>query len=301
MIKAGIYGPSQLDSPIRKQLLRLLLRHPDIDLRTVAAKGAPAIPLCELHPVYTGETDLRLEAEPNLDDLDVLFVIDSENISDNIRNLAADNDEFRLIVLGKADDLRANLPEGMVYGFAECNRKALVRGARMAVSPSPEALLLETALFPLAKNWMLPAGADIEVCIGGEFSGSDFLAEAKGALAAVQTDLNCTFTLRHAPAPHFGRMDMSVRIPCTQDMADILTAYSEAYADHSFVYIVPAHVDPGTEDLRGSNKCLLALSRTDGGIMVRAWADGLTRGCVGNAVHLMNLLFGLLERTGLNI
>ena len=29
--------------------------------------------------------------------------------------------------------------------------------------------------------------------------------------------------------------------------------------------------------------------------------DALTKGETGNAVHIMNLLFGLLERTGLSI
>ena len=35
--------------------------------------------------------------------------------------------------------------------------------------------------------------------------------------------------------------------------------------------------------------------------MSGASIDALTRGVTGNAVHIMNLLFGLYERTGLSI
>ena len=101
MIKAGIYGPSTNESALRKQLLRLLLRHPDIDLRAVAAPGATGIPLAAMHPVYTGETELRLESVVDVDALDVLFVIGEDMLTpDAIRKLDEDP-EFRVIVLGQ--------------------------------------------------------------------------------------------------------------------------------------------------------------------------------------------------------
>ena len=54
-------------------------------------------------------------------------------------------------------------------------------------------------------------------------------------------------------------------------------------------------------DLRGSNKCLIQLYAEGNKLHVRASIDALTRGVTGNAVHIMNLLFGLYERTGLSI
>ena len=75
MIKAGIYGSASLADPVRKQLLRLLLRHPDVYLRAVASPAGNTVPLAELYPVYAGETDLTLERVLDLDGLDLLFVI----------------------------------------------------------------------------------------------------------------------------------------------------------------------------------------------------------------------------------
>ncbi len=107
MIKVGIYGSATLDDPIRKQLLRLLLRHPDVDLRSVASPAGNAVPLAELHPVYAGETELTLERVLCLDKLDVLFVIDEENLTQEILDRFRSDENFRLIVLGKAPRLLA--------------------------------------------------------------------------------------------------------------------------------------------------------------------------------------------------
>ena len=92
MIKVGIYGPSEVHSPVRKQLLRLLLRHPDVDLRAVASTAGNATPLAELHPVFAGETSLTLERVLKLDGLDVLFVIDEENLTEELLAKYADFD-----------------------------------------------------------------------------------------------------------------------------------------------------------------------------------------------------------------
>ena len=46
MIKVGIYGSASLDDPVRKQLLRLLLRHPDVELMAVAAPSGNTAPFC---------------------------------------------------------------------------------------------------------------------------------------------------------------------------------------------------------------------------------------------------------------
>ena len=123
MIKVGIYGSASLDDPVRKQLLRLLLRHPDVELMAVAAPSGNTAPLCELYPVYAGETDLTLERKLNLDGLDVLFVIDEENLTEEILEKYRNDPEFKLIVLGYADHMRATRPSDFTYGLCELDRK----------------------------------------------------------------------------------------------------------------------------------------------------------------------------------
>ena len=133
MIKVGIYGPEQIDSPKRKQLLRLLLRHPDVDLRAVASPAGNAVPLAELHPVYAGETKLTLERELRIDNLDVLFVIDESNLTNEILAKYENDPEFRLILLG---DCPKNLAS--YTAFPSTNARNLFAAQEGLAAPHPK-------------------------------------------------------------------------------------------------------------------------------------------------------------------
>lgn len=306
MIKTGIYGPAEAIDRVRKQLLRLVLRHPDVDLRAVASPGGNAVPIAELHPVYAGETELTLERTVDLDKLDVLFVIDSENLTEEILNKYRNDPDFRLVLLGKCDEWRkkaicASYGSDPVYGLPEYFRKALVRGARFAVSPTPEAMILLLSLLPLASKGML--SGDVKAFFDEE-SGSNDLAgaaeEASAMLAAIPGAGVCKITTQASGESTFERIDVHIETPCPIALEELTRLYGDAYDDHSFVHIIPGK-GPVDEDLRGSNKCLLRLGKVDDTFIVDASMDALTKGVTGNAVHLMNLLFGLLERTGLSI
>ena len=300
MIKVGIYGSAAVNDPVRKQLLRLLLRHPDVDLRAVASPGGNTAPIAELHPVYSGETELTLERVLNLDKLDVLFVIDEENLTPDILDRYGSDPDFRLIVLGRAPRLFAGAaPLQLVYGLAEYNRKALVRGERGSVSPSPEAMLIELALFPLAKSAMLNADVTLSIATT-EPDVAPAVAEARALLAEVQPSLSAVLKAEVLPPAPYERLDLTARLDTPIALEEIAKLYEETYSDHNFTYLIAGSggVD---EDLRGSNKCLIQLSKEDDTLTINASMDALTKGVTGNAVHLMNLLFGLYERTGLSI
>ena len=53
-----------------------------------------------------------------------------------------------------------------------------------------------------------------------------------------------------------------------------------------------------TSSVRRTNKCMIGLQKTGGNLLVTAAIDERLKGCAGTAVHSMNLLFGLHERTG---
>lgn len=298
MIKVGIYGSATLDDHIRKQLLRLLLRHPDVDLRSVASPAGNTVPIAELHPVYAGETELTLERVLNLDHLDVLFVIDEENITPEIVEKFKSDSDFRLIVLGNAPHLLAGSNDDFVYGLPEYNRKPLVRGARAAVSPRPEAMITELALLPLAKNGLLTG--PVRLRISGDKDVSAAIEEASRFLAFVQPGFAGPFSVDNTAAAPYERLDAEISMETPIAIEEIERLFRDAYEDHNFVYVIPGKggVD---EDLRGSNKCLLQLSKEGDVLTVNASMDQLTKGCTGNAVHIMDLLFGLHERTGLSI
>ena len=299
MIKVGIYGSAILEDPVRKQLLRLLLRHPDVDLRAVASPAGNTVPLAELHPVYAGETELTLERVLDLRKLDVLFVIDEENITDEILEKFNTDPNFKLIVLGNAPSILAGkYADTFVYGLPEYNRKALVRGARAAVSPRPEAMIMELALLPLAKEGLLQSPAKISVACGKPLD--EAASEAEKFLQEVQAQTKVSISATSLPEAPYERLDLTAETELPISFEEVERLYRESYDDHNFCYIIPGEggVD---EDLRGSNKCLIQLNHKGSTLCVNASMDALTKGCTGNAVHLMDLIFGLHERTGLSI
>ncbi len=301
MIKAGIYGSAELVDPVRKQLLRLLLRHPDVDLRAVASPGGNTMPLAELHPVFAGETELTLERVLKLDDLDVLFVIDEENLTDEILTRYKEDPDFKLIILGYADRMRRERPAEFVYGLPEYYRKDLVRGARAAYGPRAEAMLVELAFLPLAKNELLNSDITVDMATNRPTTLADACTEAADTLKIVQPSFASKISSSILPPAPYDRLDLIARLQTPIAIEEIERIYTDFYDDHNFVHILPAHTTIA-EDLRGSNKCLIQLTKDESGsLTIRATLDALTKGCTGNAVHIMDLIFGLYERTGLSI
>ena len=96
------------------------------------------------------------------------------------------------------------------------------------------------------------------------------------------------------------------KVPTTVCAEEVRRLYEEAYSDHSFTF--PVDEEVSVSDILNTNKCLINVARLDDGsdlalaypgIKITAVLDNFVKGSAGNAVHCMNLLFGLSERTGL--
>ena len=129
---------------------------------------------------------------------------------------------------------------------------------------------------------------------------ADAASEAEVTLAKVQPSFNSHISISALPPAPYERLDLEAKLDTPIAIEEIERLYNEAFSDHNFVYLLPGETCLD-EDLRGSNKCLIQLAREGGTLTIRATLDALTKGCTGNAVHIMDLLFGLHERTGLSI
>ena len=81
------------------------------------------------------------------------------------------------------------------------------------------------------------------------------------------------------------------------ELDEIRRLYDEYYSDHNFTFVIDRM--PDLKDVVNTNKCLLHLEKIDGKLLIISVIDNLLKGASGQAVHNMNLLFGLHERTGL--
>lgn len=78
--------------------------------------------------------------------------------------------------------------------------------------------------------------------------------------------------------------------------------FVQRYADEPFVDVLPQGVCPQTRHVRGTNRCQLNVHYVENTqtLVVTSVEDNLTKGAAGQAVQIMNALFGLPEITGLN-
>ena len=77
--------------------------------------------------------------------------------------------------------------------------------------------------------------------------------------------------------------------------------FEARYSDEPFVDVLPAGAHPETRSVRGANHCRIAIHRPQQGntVVVLSVIDNLVKGAAGQALHNMNIMFGLPEETGL--
>lgn len=339
MIKVGILGA---ETAAAGELIRILINHPDVSLKTVASESEAGRDVSGLHRGLVGDIDMTVSATLDCAGHEVVFLCGEPWMA---RNWMQHNDaEARECGL-KVIDLTGAFRDGsmdMVYGFPEFNRKALVRGALRASVPSVIASAVEPALFPLAKNNLLSgAGIQVSVTMAGADSGSGMLSEYP-----VQTSYNVSTRLdpvapnEHRPDAEAAAAEVSaclrliqpsfagplqitlsrdgvvsrgvtgvVDVPCSISLNEVRRLFEEAYEDHGFTF--PVDFTPVVADVANTNKCLVSLEYCDthlSGVSagqpvlrITSVTDNLLKGAAGTAVHCMNLLFGLSERTALQL
>lgn len=95
----------------------------------------------------------------------------------------------------------------------------------------------------------------------------------------------------------------TARIVPGTSAADVRAAWETAYADETFVHVLPEGVFPRTADTVGANTCLLgvAIDEAAGRVVVVAAVDNLAKGTAGAAIQSANIALGIPEATGLSV
>jgi len=353
MIKVGILGAETMTAG---ELIRILINHPDVTIKTIASETEAGRDVTSLHKGLTGDIDMKTSGSLPAEGHDVVFLCGEpwEATEWLERNSAAvDDTDLRIIDLTGACRRGEH---GMVYGFPEFSRKALVRGALRASVPSAAAIAIELALFPLAKNGVLTDDINASVSMAAtemhhdsvmrqqragttqdptnvaistrldpiapqehRTDGEAAASEAAMAMHMMQPSFRAGINVRIARIGTLSRgLTATVDVPCGVNVAEVQRMYDDAYSDHGFTF--PVHEQPSVEDVANTNKCLLSISYPQGGtgspdfigdvgmrrsglpvLRITVAIDNLLKGAAGTAVHCMNLLFGLSERTGLSL
>ena len=336
MIKAGIVGGTGYTGV---ELLRLLAAHPEVELAVITSRSEEGVAVADMFPNLRGHVDLRFSAPDMavLKACDVVFFATPNGIAMTqadelldagvkVIDLAAD---FRIRDVdewsrwyGMQHACPGRVAEA-VYGLPEVNREA-IRGARLLANPGCYPTAVQLALLPLLENALVETDnliADAKSGVSGagrKPATATLLGEASESFKAYAVPGH-----RHLPeirqglrqaagapvgltfVPHLTPMIRGIHATCYATLkgepGDLQALFEQRYADEPFVDVLPPGSHPETRSVRGANTCHIAVHRPQDGnvVVVLSVIDNLVKGAAGQAVHNMNIMFGLDEIRGL--
>lgn len=299
MIHVGLLGAG---TPMSGELIRILAMHPDVELEAAQARGLEGSALTEVHHGLIGETDLKITSSIDYTKCDVIFIDAPTLPAAELTKLRLSRPDLKIIMLNAPSGFDPE-KNGFVYGIPEINRKLLVRGATAATVPAPFASMALVALFPFASNLLLTGDVTIEIsapeAIIAESDAAEVNKEIETALRGVQLSFAGDIDIKVTPSDARRSTLMTLRFDCPLDLEQTLKLY-DCYEDHRFSFVTTSKI--GVSEVAGTNKCVVSVSKPDAGsVLLETAADCRLRGGAGEAVHIMNLMFGLHEKTGLNL
>lgn len=321
MIKAGIIGGAEYTAG---ELLRLLINHPDVEIIWVQSPEHSPKPVESVHQGLAGEAaGLRFQDDTPLDKVDVVFFCTPRGETRAWMEQNAPTLPEGIKIVDLSGDYRLDDGGlGFVYGLPELNRKPMVRGATRVATPGCFAMAMELALLPLAKNGLLDRELHVTGVTGASGAGvtptpithfswrndnvavfkpftHQHLPEVKKALQVLQPDFDAEISFVPMRGGFSRGILVSVYFDSDLDADDVRQLYEDYYDDHNFTFVVDRL--PDLKDVVNTNKCLINIQRVGNKMLITSVIDNMLKGSAGTAVHAMNLLFGLHERTGLNL
>lgn len=318
MIRVAITGAG---SPEAGELIRLLVNHPDVEILWLhdlrhTGKSAESV-----HHGLIGETPLSFSLNPSWDKVKLLITTDPKfpiPSHDELPNLKvidmSGTDPVEVEAVDKSrtqpiaqEDTELIPQNGWALGLGELNRKTLVRGATHAYIVSSAASMILTALYPLAAHLMLNDSIKIDIKMPTDMLTDEFKhrtsAQTARTLHKIQSSFHSPLDISYEGVSeweHFRLMQVRISIRTDVGVEEAIKMYEDIYDDHNFTHMVRRDVK--AHECEGTQKCIIQVSSQEDGILqIDATADPRMRGGAGDAVHVMNLLFGLHEKTGLSL
>ena len=318
-IKAGIIGGAGYTGG---ELLRILLRHPSVEIAFVHSKSNAGKPLSSVHQDLLGDTDL-LFAGTIRPDIDVLFLCAGHGEAVKFLNENPLDEKIKIIDLSHDFRLKENSKTGnrhFVYGLPELNKKEITNASNIA-NPGCFATAIQLGLLPLAKAGLLDeiyttgitgsTGAGQGLSATSHFSwranniqayktlNHQHLGEIGESLQQLDPDGNIELSFVPWRGDFTRGIFISSQLKCQHPLPELVKIYEEFYAEAPFVHISTEPVF--LKQVVNTNKCIIQIEKVGSRIVVHSVIDNLVKGASGQAVQNMNLMFGLPEEEGLKL
>lgn len=317
MIKVGIIGAAGYTAG---ELIRILVNHPEVEIAWAQSSSNAGNKVYDVHQGLLGDTELAFCEDVDLKGADVVFLCSGHGKSEAFWKEHELPEGLKVIDL--AQDFRDE-HDGYVYGLPEWQKEKIQAAARLA-NPGCFATAIQLALLPLAAMHALTEEVNVTAITGSTGAGvkpgatthfswrnnniSTYKVFEHQHLIEIRRNLGIASqpTLGLPPVnfvPMRGDFARGIFVSATteSDMTAEAAAklYKDYYKDAAFTFVSDRPVD--LKDVVNTNKCLIYIEEHDGKLVISSVIDNLLKGASGQAIQNMNLMFGLPEKTGLNL
>ena len=317
MIRVGIIGGAGYTAG---ELIRLLLIHPEVEIKFIHSSSNAGNRITDVHAGLHGETDLMFTDEMPFEEIDLLFFCTAHGDTRKFMESHALPDELKVIDLSMDYRIKSN-DHDFIYGLPELNRRNTCK-SRYVANPGCFATCIELGLLPLAKEHLLKGDISVNAITGSTGAGVKPQARTHFSWRNDNMSIYKPFEHQHLPEimqsirqlqPDYnGEIDFipyrggfargiftTIVVKCDLDIETLYKLYESYYDRDSFTHIVNTPID--LKQVVNTNKCLIHLEKHGNKLLITSIIDNLLKGASGQAVHNMNLLFGLAETIGLQL
>ena len=327
MIKIGILGAAGYTGG---ELIRLLIHHPEAQIVFANSESNAGNYVADIHEGLYGDTDMKFTADMPFDDVDVIFFcfghgkseafISEHHIPQHVRIIDLAQD-FRIAGNDSNAGFMTPANHDFVYGLPEINRE-LIANARHVANPGCFATCIQLGLLPAAKLGLINDDVAVNAITGSTGAGQKPGATTHFSWRNNNMSIYKAFTHQHVPEIRQslrqvqGYLDAAIDfIPYRGDFArgifatevvrtdkpieEIVEGYKEFYKDAAFTHYVDKSID--MKQVVNTNKALVHCDKFGNKLLITSCIDNLLKGAVGQAVQNMNIMFGIDEKSGLNL
>ena len=331
-IKVGIVGSAGYTGG---ELLRILVYHPKVEIVFANSASNAGKKVSAVHNDLLGDTEISFTSDFH-SQIDVLFLCVGHG--DACKFLAANTVEPHVKIIDLSQDyrLRANREykdAQFVYGLPELNREA-IKSAHYLANPGCFATNIQLALLPLAARGELKGQVHVTATTGSTGAGQkpsptshfswrsgnlsayksfehQHLQEISESLDQLQTgflgDSENSLMERAAERINFVPLRgafprgifSSIYVDTDLTEEEAYQLYEGYYETHPFAIVSRDNID--LKQVVNTNKSIMHIEKHGDKLLILNATDNLLKGASGQAVQNMNLMFGIEERTGLNL
>ena len=325
--KVAIVGASGYSG---QELVRLLLRHPQVEIVQFTSRQYAGKPVSEIFPRFRGQVSATfIEPDAGKISADIAFLALPHGVAAEFAVPLLKNG---VKVLDLSADFRLKSPtiykefydhdhpapallSQAVYGLPELHRSE-IKTAQLIACPGcyPTSIILGVTP-ALRKGLIKPDSLIVSSMSGvsgaGRKAAEDYLfcecnesARAYGLpkhrhLSEIEQELGALITFVPHLIPLNRGIESTIVANLTVKPTAVLDLYREFYRGEPFVRVTDAL--PDIKNVTGTNFCDLSV-RVDGRtnrLIISSAIDNLTKGAAGQAVQCLNLVCGYAETEGL--